>query len=224
LKNGLILIAIIAALAVAWGATPARAADASDKEALAEKQGDALKMERAAELDAMREFENVTPTLAVAVKSCALVPVEKPKKKDGDKGESVDLGGGDWGALAGSLFRTVEREIREDHDETPPDRATPADGKVYVRLNVEVKNLSTKTQLILPGDFTLQSPEGYTVNYNVKTFGAVDYFDGIYLPAGATSGGTLFFVLQPRDEYTLYYYNPVTKAGGTKKVHVMRGD
>ncbi|UCH78273.1 MAG: hypothetical protein JSU81_11220, partial [Candidatus Coatesbacteria bacterium] len=78
------------------------------KEAAAEKKGDALKLERAAELDAMREFENVSPTLAVGVESCVLRPVEAPKKKE-KEGEGVAVEGGDWGSLAGALFRAVER-------------------------------------------------------------------------------------------------------------------
>lgn len=193
------------------------------KEAAAEKAGEALKLERAAELDAMREFENVSPTLAVGVESCVLRPVEAPKKKE-KGGEGVTVEGGDWGSLAGALFRAVERDMREGHEAVPPDTARGGDGGVYVHLRLRVKNLSAQTQLVLAGDFTLQTPEGYTVNYNVRTFASVDPFDGLYLPPGATTGGMLVFLLPPRDSYTLHYYNPRTKEAGTKKVLVMSGD
>ena len=215
-------IMVVAAAALA--ACPAAIAQtgAEAKEAAAEKKGEALKLERAAELEQIRELENVSATLAVAVKSCVLQAIEDPKKK-GKEGESVDVGG-DWGELAGSLFRAVDREMRESREEVPPDTAKAGGEKVYVFLDVVVENLSTKTQLVLPGDFTLQTPEGYAVNYNVKTYATADPFDGIYLPPGATSGGKLVFVLPPRDEFTLHYYNPETKAAGTKRVLVMRGD
>jgi hypothetical protein len=193
------------------------------KEAAAEKKGDALKLERAAALEAMREFENVSATLAVGVESCVLRPVEAPKKKE-KEGEGVTVEGDDWGSLAGALFRAVERDMREDHEGVPPDTAKGGDGKVYVHLRLRVKNLSEQTQLVLAGDFTLQTPEGFTVNYNVRTFAAADPFDGLYLPPAATTGGVLVFLLPPRDSYTLHYYNPQTKAAGTKKVLVMSGD
>ncbi len=215
-----IVVAVAAAAAACGPAFAQTGAEA--KEAAAEKAGDALKAEREAELEQMREFENVSATLAVAVKSCVMQAIEEPKKKE-KEGEAVDAGG-DWGELAGSLFRAVEREMRESREEVPPDTAKAGDGKVYVYVDVVVKDLSQKTQLILPGDFTLQTPEGYAVNYNVKTYATVDPFDGIYLPPGATSGGKLVFVLPPRDEFTLHYYNPDTKAAGTKRVLVMRGD
>ncbi len=219
------IIVVVAAAALAAGAASFAQEGAEAKEAAAEKTGDALKLERAAELEKMAELENVSPTLAVAVKSCVLVlqPVGEPKKK-GKEEEKVAMGGDDWGELAGSLFRAVEREMREDREEVPPDRAKAGEGKVYVHVAVLVKNLSAKTQLVLAGDFTLQTPEGYTVNYNVRTSATADPFDGIYLPPGASSGGKLVFVLPPRDEYTLHYYNPQTKAAGTKRVLVMRGD
>lgn len=215
-------IMVVAAAALA--ACPAAIAQtgAEAKEAAAEKKGEALKAERAAELEAMGELENVSATLAVAVKSCVMQAIEEPKKK-GKEEESVDVGG-DWGELAGSLFRAVEREMREDQEEVPPDTAKAGGEKVYVYLDVVVENRSEKTQLVLPGDFTLQTPEGYAVNYNVKTYGTVDPFDGIYLAPGASSGGKLVFVLPPRDTFTLHYYNPQTKAAGTKRVLVMRGD
>ncbi len=216
-----IMVVAAAALAACPAAIAQEGAEA--KEAAAEKKGEALKLERAAELEKMGELENVSPTLAVAVKSCVLQPVGEPKKK-GKKEEAIDVGGDDWGELAGSLFRAVEREMREDREEVPPDRAKAGEGKVYVHVAVLVKNLSAKTQLVVAGDFTLQTPEGFTVNYNVRTYGTADPFDGIYLPPGASSGGKLVFVLPPRDEYTLHYYNPQTKAAGTKRVLVMRGD
>jgi hypothetical protein len=222
--NVKVYIMVVAAAALA--ACPLALADTDPgdeaKEAAAEKKGEALKAERAAELEAMGELENVSATLAVAVKSCVMQAIEEPKKK-GKEEESVDVGG-DWGELAGSLFRAVEREMREGHEEVPPDTAKAGDGKVYVYLDVVVENRSEKTQLVLPGDFTLQTPEGYAVNYNVKTYGTVDPFDGIYLAPGASSGGKLVFVLPPRDTFTLHYYNPQTKAAGTKRVLVMRGD
>jgi hypothetical protein len=215
-----VLVAAAAALAACPASFGQEGAEA--KEAAAEKKGEALKAERAAELEAMGELENVSATLAVAVKSCVMQPIADPKKKGKEK-ESVDVGG-EWGELAGSLFRAVEREMREDREEVPPDMAKAGGGKVLVYLDVVVKNLSEKTQLVLPGDFTLQTPEGYAASYNVKTYGTVDPFDAIYLPPGATSGGKLAFVLPPRDEFTLHYYNPETKAAGTKRVLVMRGD
>ena len=220
--NVMVHIMVVAAAALA--ACPASIAQtgAEAKEAAAEKQGEALKAERAAELEAMGELENVSATLAVAVKSCVMQAIEEPKKK-GKEEESVDVGG-DWGELAGSLFRAVEREMREDQEEVPPDTGKAGDGKVYVYLDVVVENRSEKTQLVLPGDFTLQTPEGYAVNYNVKTYATADPFDGIYLPPGATSGGKLVFVLPPRDTFTLHYYNPQTRAAGTKRVIVMKGD
>jgi len=212
---------VLVAAAVLLGACPTALGDDGDeaKEALADKQGDALKMEREAELEQMREFENVSATLSVAVKSCVLQPVASPKGK-GKEESSVDVGG-DWGELAGSLFRAVGREMAEN---APADTAKAGGDKVYVFLDVTVKNLSAKTQLVIPGDFTLQTPEGYAAGYNVKTYGTVDPFDGIYLPPGATSGGKLVFVLPPRDEFTLHYYNPDTGAAGTKRIIVMRGD
>ena len=215
---------VLVVAAAALAACPASFAQtgAEAKEAAAEKQGDALKLERAAELEQMRELENVSATLAVAVKSCRMQAIEDPKKK-GKEEESVDVGG-DWGELAGSLFRAVEREMREGREEVPPDTAKAGGEKVYVFLDVVVKNLSEKTQLILPGDFTLQTPEGYAVNYNVRTYGTADPFDGIYLPPGASSGGKLVFVLPSRDTFTLHYYNPQTKAAGAKHIFVMRGD
>jgi len=215
-------IIVVAAAALAAGAASLAQEGAEAKEAAAEKQGEALKLERAAELEQMRELENVSATLAVAVKSCVLQPIEEPKKKE-KEGEGVDVGG-DLGEVATTFFRAVEREIRGDQEKVPPDTAKAGVGKVNVYVDVLVKNLSEKTQLVLPGDFTLRTPEGFTVNYNVRTYGTADPFDGIYLPPGASSGGRLVFVLPPRDEYTLHYYNPQTKAAGTKRVFVIRGD
>ena len=216
-----IVVVAVAALAACPASFAQEGAEA--KEAAAEKKGEALKLERAAELEKMGELENVSPTLAVAVKSCVLQPVGEPKKK-GKEEEKVAMGGDDWGVLTGALLLVVEREMREAHEEVPPARAKAGEGKVYVHVAVLVKNLSEKTQLVLPGDFTLQTPEGFTVNYNVRTYATADPFDGIYLSPGASSGGKLVFVLPPRDEYTLHYYNPQTKAAGTKRVLVMRGD
>jgi hypothetical protein len=216
---------LLAVAAAALAACPAAVAQegAEAKEAAAEKQGDALKAERAAQIEQMRELENVSPSLAVAVKSCTLQPIEEPAKK-GKEEETVNVGAGDWGALGAGLFRAVERQMRESGEEAPPDRATPGEGEVYVYVDVVVMNLSAETQLVLAGDFTLRTPEGYAVNYNVQTFATRDPFDGIYLPPGASSGGKLVFVLPPRDEYMLHYFNPQTKAAGTKRVLVMRGD
>jgi hypothetical protein len=219
--NVKLYIMVVAAAAAVLAAAAVAQEGVEAKEAVAEKKGEALKLERAAELEKMRELENVSPTLAVAVESCVLQAVEEPKKKEE---EAVSLSGDDLGKLAGALFRAVEREMREGREEVPPDVAKAGEGKVYVYVDVLVKNLSEKTQLVLAGDFTLATPEGYTVNYNVKTYATADPFDGIYLPPGASSGGKLAFVLPPRDEYTLHYYNPQTKAAGTKRVLVMRGD
>jgi len=215
-------IVALAACVVALAAAAVGQEGAEAKEAAAAKQGDALKLERAADLEQMRELENVSATLALAVKSCVLQPIEEPTKKG--KEETVTVGGGDLGALGGALFRAVEREMREGREGAPPDQAKAGEGKVYVYVDVLVQNLGDGTQLVLAGDFTLATPEGYTVNYNVKTFATADPFDGIYLPPGASSWGKLVFVLAPRDEYTLHYYNPQTRAAGTKKVIVMRGD
>ncbi len=190
------------------------------KEALAGKKGEALKLERAAELEKMRELENVSATLALAVKSCVLQATEEPTKKE----EAGSLTATDLREAAGTFFRAVERKVREISGEVPPDAAKAGEGKVYVYVDLVVKNLSENTQLVLAGDFTLATPEGYAVNYNVKTYAAADPFDGIYLAPGASSGGELVFVLPPRDEYTLHYYNPETKAAGTKRVLVMKGD
>jgi len=220
--NVKVYIMVVAAVALAACVASVAQEGVEAKEALAEKKGEALKLERAAELEKMRELENVSTTLAVAVESCVLQRVEEPTKKEEE--EAISLSGDDLGKLAGALFRAVEREMREGREEVPPDAAKAAEGNVYVYVDVLVKNLSEKTQLVLPGDFTLATPEGYTVNYNVKTYATADPFDGIYLPPGASSGGKLAFVLPPRDEYTLHYYNPETKAAGMKRVLVMRGD
>jgi hypothetical protein len=216
-------IMVVAAAALVAGAASLAQEGAEAKEAAAEKKGEALKLERAAELEKMRELENVSPTLAVAVKSCVMAPIADPKKKGKEKAP-VDVGGDDWGELAWSFGRAVGREMTESHEGVPPDMAKAGEGKVYVHVAVLVKNLSDKTQLVLPADFTLQTPEGYAASYNVKTLATADPFDGIYLPPGASSGGKLVFVLPPRDEYTLHYYNPQTKVAGTKRVLVMRGD
>ena len=215
---------IMVAVAAAVAACPLALADTDPgdeaKEAAAEKKGEALKVEREAELEQMREFENVSATLAVAVKSCVVQPAPAPEKK-GKEEPAVNVTGDEWGALAGSLFRAVERGMAES---VPPDTAKAGGGKVLIRVDVVVKNLSGATQLVMPADFTLQTPEGYAASYNVKTYATADPFDGIYLPPGATSGGKLIFVLPPYDEFTLHYYNPETKAAGTKRVLLMRGD
>ena len=220
--NVKVYIMVVAAVALAACVASVAQEGVEAKEALAEKKGEALKLERAAELEKMRALENVSATLAVAVESCVLQRVEEPTKKEEE--EAVSLSGDDLGKLAGALFRAVEREMREGREEVPPDAAKAAEGNVYVYVDVLVKNLSEKTQLVLAGDFTLATPEAYAVNYNVKTYATADPFDGIYLPPGASSGGKLAFVLPPRDEYTLHYYNPETKAAGMKRVLVMRGD
>jgi hypothetical protein len=136
----------------------------------------------------------------------------------------VNVGGGDWGAVALSFARAVGRAAAEGGEGVPPDIAKAGGEKVLVFVDVVVKNLGEKTQLVLPADFTLQTPEGYAAGYHVKTYGAADPFGGIYLPPGATTGGTLAFVLPPRDEFTLHYYDAATKAAGAKRVLVMRGD
>jgi hypothetical protein len=220
--NVKVYIMVVAAAALAACAASVAQEGVEAKEPLAEKKGEALKLERAAELEKMRALENVSATLAVAVESCVLQRVEEPTKKEEE--EAGSLSGGDLGEVAGTFFRAVERKVREISGEVPPDAAKAAEGKVYVYVDVLVKNLSEKTQLVLAGDFTLATPEGYAVNYNVKTYATADPFDGIYLPPGASSGGKLAFVLPPRDEYTLHYYNPETKAAGTKRVLVMKGD
>jgi hypothetical protein len=215
---------IMVAAAAAVAACPLAFADTDPgdeaKEAAAEKKGEALKVEREAELEQMREFENVSATLAVAVKSCVVQPVPAAKEK-GKEGPTVNVTGDEWGELALSFARAVGRGMSEG---VPPDTAKAGGEKVLIRVDVVVKNLSSATQLVLPADFTLQTPEGYAASYNVKTYATADPFDGIYLPPGATSGGKLVFVLPPRDEFTLHYYNPETKAAGTKRVLLMRGD
>ena len=215
---------IMVAAAAAVAACPLALADTDPgdeaKEAAAEKKGEALKVEREAELEQMREFENVSATLAVAVKSCVVQPVPAPEKK-GKEEPAVNVTGDDWGALAFSFARAVGRGMAEG---VPPDMAKAGGEKVLIRVDVLVKNLSGATQLVLPADFTLETPEGYAASYNVKTYATADPFDAIYLPPGATSGGKLVFVLPPRDEFTLHYYNPQTKAAGTKRVQLMRGD
>jgi hypothetical protein len=213
---------LVALAMVAFAAASVAQEGDEAKEALAEKKGEALKLERAAELEKMRALENVSATLAVAVGSCVLQRVEEPTKKEEE--EAGSLSGGDLGEVAGTFFRAVERKVREISGEVPPDAAKVGEGKVYVYVDLVVKNLGEKTQLVLAGDFTLATPEGYAVNYNVKTYATADPFDGIYLAPGASSGGELVFVLPPRDEYTLHYYNPETKAAGTKRVLVMKGD
>jgi len=216
---------IIVVAAAALAACPLAIAQtgAEAKEAAAEKKGEALKVEREAELEQMREFENVSATLAVAVKSCVVQPVPAPEKK-GKEEPAVNVTGDEWGALAWSFARAVGRGMGEGGEGVPPDMAKAGGEKVLIRVDVVVKNLSDKTQLVLPADFTLQTPEGYAASYNVKTYGTADPFDGIYLPPGATSGGKLVFVLPARDEFTLHYYNPQTKAAGTKRILLMRGD
>jgi hypothetical protein len=217
-------IIVVAAAVVACGAALADTDPGDEaKEAAAEKQGEALKVERAAELEQMREFENVSPTLAVAVKSCVLAPVPAAKDK-GEEGKGVTVGGSEWAGLAWSFARAVGREMAESREGVPPDMAKAGGAKVLVYVDVTVKNLSDRTQLVLPGDFTLQTPQGYAASFNVKTYATADPFDAIYLPPGATSGGKLAFVLPPADEFTLHYYNPATKAAGTKRVLLMRGD
>jgi hypothetical protein len=214
----------IMAAAAAVAACPLALADTDPgdeaKEAAAEKKGEALKVERAAELEQMHQFENVSLSLAVAVKSCVLAPVPAAKDK-GEEGKGVNVGGSEWAGLAWSFARAVGREMSEG---VPPDMAKAGGAKVLVHVDVVVKNLSDRTQLVLPGDFTLQTPEGYAASFNVKTYATADPFDAIYLPPGATSGGKLAFVLPPADEFTLHYYNPATKAAGTKRVLLMRGD
>ncbi len=168
----------------------------------------------------MRKFENVSPTLAVAVKSCLLQAREEPTTNE----EAGSPSGTDLGEVAGTFFRAVGRKVREICGEVPPDAAKAGDGKVYVHVDVLIKNLSDITQRVLPADFTLATPDGYTVNYNVKTYAAADPFDAIYLPPGGSSGGMLVFVLPPCDEYTLHYYNPETKGAGTKRVLVTKAD
>jgi hypothetical protein len=217
-------IVAVAAAAAACGAAFADTDPGDEaKEAAAEKKGEALKVEREAELEQMREFENVSPTLAVAVKSCVMAPIAAPKEK-GKEGPTVNVTGDEWGELALSFARAVGRGVAESREGVPPDMAKAGGAKVLVHVDVVVKNLSGMTQLVLPADFTLQTPEGYAASFNVKTYATADPFDAIYLPPGATSGGKLVFVLPPADEFTLHYYNPETKAAGTKRVLLMRGD
>jgi len=206
------VLTIITAVALA---AAAYALDENDKRAAVEKKGEAAKEERAADLDVMRSYERVSPSLEVAVFSCrAVQPPAKPAEK---KETPVTVGGGDWAALAGALLSAAERE-------TTPSPAKAAEGRVFIHIEFGVKNVGAGTILVAPADFTLVTPDGYAVPFNVRTFDAANGFAGVYLPAQTTSGGTLVFAVEPYPEYTLHYYNATTKAEGAKHVLLMVGD
>lgn len=185
------------------------------KEALAEKHGDAAKEDRAADIEKMRSFETVTSTLEVAVLSCR--PAKLPEPAKNQNKSNVNVTGEGWAALAGALISAANNSSSASREEG-------GDGRVLVQIDMQIKNTGNRTQLVRPEDFALATPEGYTVSYNLRTYDAPRPLAGVNLPPGATTGGTLIFILEPFDEYKLHYYNNLTEAAGVKHVLLMRGD
>lgn len=199
----------LATLLIMCFATAALAATAEDKRAVKAAEG-----ERDAALAAMQSFEAVTPALEVAVSSCRVVkPAEKKERKE----EPVAVSGDNWAVLAGVLLRAAERG-------TTPSTAKPGEGRQFIFVDFQVKNVSEKTVLVSPADFTLLTPDGYAAPYNVKTFETPNAFTGVYLPPGAASSGTLVFAIEPYPSYTLFYYNAATGAAGRKELLLTAGE
>jgi len=207
-----ILIIILAGSLVAAGGW---AAGAADKKAAAAKEAEGAAAEHDAAVAAMRSFERVTPALEVAVMSCRVVkPPEAKEKKEEES--SVTVSGDNWAALAGALLRAADRG-------TTPSTAKGGEGRAFIHVDIRVKNVSDKTVLVAPADFTLTTPDGYAAPYNVKTFEVAQPFAGVYLPPGATAGGVLVFAQEPYPRYILNYYNPATGAAGTKELLLTAG-
>lgn len=225
--NGKLYIMVVAgALAACAAAT--RAADAADTEALAEKQGDALKLERAAELDAVRELENVSPTPTVAVKSFILQPISggfMDASEQNVKPEAVEESRGKRGGVPSFETSPGEAEDKTYHegrgdiqvsvDEWKITKSVPQpfgdpkfakDDWWYVWVKVSTINKGKETKHVNPNHFTLSTPGGYTTRHDTETYSLDDSFDAVDLPRGGWTGGWLIFKSTKEEYYKLNYF------------------
>ena len=97
----------------------------------------------------------------------------------------------------------------------------------------EIAKISSNAAVSFSGGEHLLRPDAYELLAHAASLGIWSFINtnGLLLAetdavsrALEATGGKLVFVLPPRDEFTLHYYNPETKAAGTKRVLLMRGD
>ncbi len=75
----------------------------------------------------------------------------------------------------------------------------------FVRVDAVVRNTGTGIVHANPHDFTLSTPDGYTVSPDKGTYSLGNYFNAVDLrPDGRTSGWLIFYLPQHK-EYTLHY-------------------
>ena len=77
---------------------------------------------------------------------------------------------------------------------------------VFVWVDVWAENFGSRNEHVNPNDFTLSTPDGYTVNPNTETtYSMSNYFDATDLGANQYSGGWLIFYVPQSKEYTLNF-------------------
>jgi hypothetical protein len=91
-------------------------------------------------------------------------------------------------------------ELRKEID---GDRA-PSD-MVYVLVDIGAYNDGIDTNHVSPIDFTLSTPDGYTVPYSSETYSLSRKFEGVDLRYHQQAGGWLAFRAPKADEYKLNF-------------------
>jgi hypothetical protein len=91
-------------------------------------------------------------------------------------------------------------------------KITTSAGQYYTRGNYRfvevcaaVSNRGTDITHVNPNDFTLETPDGFTVSHDTSTYSLSNYFDAVDLRAGGQTSGWLIFCLPKEREYTLNY-------------------
>jgi tetratricopeptide (TPR) repeat protein len=74
----------------------------------------------------------------------------------------------------------------------------------YVLVLIGVKNFSLASEHVNPNNFTLSTPDGYTVPHNIGTY-SLNYLDAVDLRQGQTTSGWIAFLLPKASKYTLNY-------------------
>ncbi|MEA4822142.1 MAG: DUF4352 domain-containing protein [Erysipelotrichales bacterium] len=83
---------------------------------------------------------------------------------------------------------------------------TAAKDHIFLWVDVGAYNTGSSTEHVNPNDFTLSTPDGYTVNPDTETtYSLSNYFDAINLPPNGKSQGWLIFHVPKSSKYRLNY-------------------
>jgi len=75
----------------------------------------------------------------------------------------------------------------------------------FVKVCAAVSNRGAEITHVNPNDFTLETPDGFTVSHDTSTYSLSNYFDAVNLRPGGQTSGWLIFYLPKEREYTLNY-------------------